>query len=54
MPATVRNAAREKLDQGQLSLGVGARMTRSVEIADAARPIIFRSRKAGSSISAGR
>jgi 4-hydroxy-2-oxoheptanedioate aldolase len=35
MPATVRNAAREKLDQGQLSLGVGVRMTRSVEIAKA-------------------
>ena len=35
MPATVRNVAREKLDQGQLSLGVGVRMTRSVEIAKA-------------------
>src|SRR5947209_11497408 len=35
MPATVRNAAREKLDQGRLSLGVGVRMTRSVEIAKA-------------------
>jgi len=35
MPANVRNAAREKLDQGQLSLGVGVRMTRSVEIAKA-------------------
>src|SRR5271168_5293050 len=35
MPATVRNPAREKLDQGQLSLGVGVRMTRSVEIAKA-------------------
>ena len=35
MPATVRNAAREKLDEGQLSLGVGVRMTRSVEIAKA-------------------
>ena len=35
MPATVRNVAREKLEQGQLSLGVGIRMTRSVEIAKA-------------------
>src|SRR6201994_3376292 len=35
MPATVRNVARKKLDQGQLSLGVGVRMTRSVEIAKA-------------------
>ena len=35
MPATIRNPAREKLDQGQLSLGVGVRMTRSVEIAKA-------------------
>src|SRR6201988_3407904 len=33
MPATVRNVAREKLEQGQLSLGVGVRTTRSVEIA---------------------
>ena len=32
---TVRNVAREKLEQGQLSLGVGVRMTRSVEIAPA-------------------
>jgi len=31
----VRNVAREKLEQGQLSLGVGVRMTRSVEIAKA-------------------
>ena len=31
----VRNVAREKLDQGQLALGVGIRMTRSVEIAKA-------------------
>src|SRR5689334_1715118 len=30
---TVRNVAREKLEQGQLSLGVGIRTTRSVEIA---------------------
>jgi hypothetical protein len=35
MPAAVRNVAREKLKQGQLSLGVGVRMTRSVEIARA-------------------
>jgi hypothetical protein len=35
MPATVRNVAREKLEQGQLSLGDGVRMTRSVEIAKA-------------------
>ena len=35
MSATVRNIAREKLGQGQLSLGVGVRMTRSVEIAKA-------------------
>src|ERR1051325_1237141 len=35
MPATVKNPAREKLEQGQLSLGVGVRMTRSVEIAKA-------------------
>lgn len=32
---TVRNVAREKLEAGQLSLGVGVRMTRSVEIAKA-------------------
>src|SRR4051812_40380417 len=30
---TVPNVAREKLEQGQLSLGVGIRTTRSVEIA---------------------
>src|ERR1700732_4859018 len=35
MPASVRNVAREKLEAGQLSLGVGIRMTRSVEIAKA-------------------
>src|SRR3954466_16034072 len=35
MPSAVRNPAREKLGQGQLSLGVGVRMTRSVEIAKA-------------------
>jgi len=32
---TVRNVAREKLEQGQLSLGVGIRLTRSIEIAKA-------------------
>src|SRR6266571_1107907 len=32
---TVRNVAREKLEAGQLSLGVGVRLTRSVEIAKA-------------------
>jgi 2-keto-3-deoxy-L-rhamnonate aldolase RhmA len=32
---TVRNVAREKLERGELSLGVGVRMTRSVEIAKA-------------------
>jgi 2-keto-3-deoxy-L-rhamnonate aldolase RhmA len=31
----VRNVARERLEQGQLSLGVGIRMTRSVEIVKA-------------------
>src|SRR6202034_3107163 len=31
----VRNVAREKLEQGQLSLGVGVRLTRSVEIGKA-------------------
>src|SRR5205823_1751414 len=31
--SAVRNIAREKLEQGQLALGVGIRMTRSVEIA---------------------
>src|SRR5437763_15611349 len=35
MPSAVRNPAREKLEQGQLSLGVEVRMTRSVEIAKA-------------------
>ena len=30
---SVRNVAREKLEQGQLSLGVGIRITRSVEVA---------------------
>src|SRR5258707_5093478 len=33
--AAVRNVARDKLEQGQLALGVGIRMTRSVEIAKA-------------------
>jgi len=33
--ATVRNVARDKLEQGQLALGVGIRMSRSVEIAKA-------------------
>jgi 2-keto-3-deoxy-L-rhamnonate aldolase RhmA len=33
--SAVRNVAREKLEQGQLSLGIGIRMTRSVEIARA-------------------
>src|SRR6201996_9106463 len=32
---SVRNVAREKLEQGQLSLGVGGRLTRSVEIGKA-------------------
>src|SRR5438067_946804 len=31
--SAVRNVAREKLEQGQLALGLGIRMTRSVEIA---------------------
>src|SRR5256885_9455311 len=35
MTAAVRNVAREELEQGQLALGVGIRMTRSVEIAKA-------------------
>ena len=35
MTAAIRNVAREKLEQGQLALGVGIRMTRSVEIAKA-------------------
>src|SRR6201981_3639131 len=33
--ASVRNVARDKLEQGQLALGVGIRMSRSVEIAKA-------------------
>ena len=35
MPSTVRNVARDKLNEGQLALGVGIRLTRSVEIAKA-------------------
>ena len=35
MPASVSNPARVKLEAGQLALGVGIRMTRSVEIAKA-------------------
>src|SRR3954467_5243765 len=35
MASAVRNPAREKLEQGQLSLGGGVRMARSVEIAKA-------------------
>ena len=35
MPASIRNAARECLEQDRLALGVGVRMTRSVEIAKA-------------------
>src|SRR5579864_2042634 len=35
MAASVRNPAREKLEAGKLSLGVGVRLTRSVEIAKA-------------------
>src|SRR5437764_3555399 len=35
MTSAVRNVAREKLEQGQLSVGVGVRMTRIVEIAKA-------------------
>jgi 4-hydroxy-2-oxoheptanedioate aldolase len=35
MPATIRNVARDKLEAGQLALGVGIRLTRSVEIAKA-------------------
>src|ERR1700733_15462265 len=39
--ATVRNVAREKLEQNHLSLGCGVRMTRSVEIAIAMRTAGF-------------
>src|SRR6201981_48840 len=38
---TIRNVAREKLEQGQLSLGCGVRMTRSVEIAIAMKTAGF-------------
>src|SRR5689334_23622025 len=41
MPATVGNPAREKLEAGQLSLGVGVRLTRSVEIAAAMASVGF-------------
>ena len=34
MPAAVCNVAHEKLAHGQLSLGVGVRIMRSVEIAE--------------------
>jgi 4-hydroxy-2-oxoheptanedioate aldolase len=35
MPAMIRNVAREKLEAGELALGVGIRLSRSVEIAKA-------------------
>jgi 4-hydroxy-2-oxoheptanedioate aldolase len=38
---TIRNTAREKQDQGQLSLGCGVRLTRSVEIAIAMKAAGF-------------
>jgi 2-keto-3-deoxy-L-rhamnonate aldolase RhmA len=38
---TVRNVAREKLEQGELSLGTGVRLTRSVEIAIAMKSAGF-------------
>ena len=38
---TIRNVAREKLEQGELSLGTGVRMTRSVEIAIAMKTAGF-------------
>jgi 2-keto-3-deoxy-L-rhamnonate aldolase RhmA len=38
---TVRNVARERLEKDQLSLGVGVRMTRSVEIAAAMASVGF-------------
>ena len=41
MPATVRNVAREKLEQGQLSFGVGVCITRGVEIAKAGFDWLF-------------
>ena len=39
--ATVRNVAREKLEQNHLSLGCGVRLTRSVEIAIAMKTAGF-------------
>jgi 4-hydroxy-2-oxoheptanedioate aldolase len=41
MSTSIRNAAREKLEQGQLSLGCGVRMTRTVEIAIAMKAAGF-------------
>ena len=38
---TIRNIAREKLEQGALSLGCGVRLTRSVEIAIAMKSAGF-------------
>ena len=38
---TIRNIAREKLEQGELSLGCGVRLTRSVEIAIAMKSAGF-------------
>jgi 2-keto-3-deoxy-L-rhamnonate aldolase RhmA len=38
---TIRNVAREKLEQGELSLGTGVRLTRSVEIAIAMKSAGF-------------
>lgn len=37
MPVTLRNPARERLEAGELSLGVGLRLSKSVEIAKAMR-----------------
>ncbi len=39
--ATIRNPAREKLEQGRLSLGCGVRLTRSVEIGPAMKSAGF-------------
>lgn len=39
--ATIRNIAREKLERGELSLGCGVRLTRSVEIAVAMKAAGF-------------
>src|ERR1700749_2099027 len=41
MSASIRNVARERLEQGQLSLGCGVLMTRSVEIAIAMKTAGF-------------